>query len=214
MEHGLLDIQVVQRMIQAVGNRSYCIVRVPSGEEVWIKRVLETGCDGILVPHINNADEARSIIKMAKYPPQGSRSAGIARAQSYGFKFQQYIDTANENIAVILQIEDIYAVRNIESIVSVSGFDAVFIGPYDLSGSMNKLGKVKDPEVLQAIDEVCNVCFSSGLAVGIFGIDAESVKSSVKEGFTLICVGMDTLFLSSSAKNTLNALNNIKNNIK
>ncbi len=113
------------------------------------------------------------------------------------------MNKANQNIFVIIQVEHIKAVENIESIVKVPGIDAVFIGPYDLSGSMGKIGKVKDPEVLQKIDLVSTTCIEAGLPLGIFGIDVDAVQPYVNKGFTLIAVGVDTMFLGASAQKAL-----------
>jgi 2-keto-3-deoxy-L-rhamnonate aldolase RhmA len=110
--------------------------------------------------------------------------------------FQDYVDTANQKIAVILQIEHIDAVNNIEAIVKVPGIDALFIGPYDLSGSMGKIGQVKDPEVQQQVDKVRRVCLEAGMAVGIFTSNPDDVKSFIEKGYTVIAVGIDTMVIS------------------
>ena len=203
MEHGVLDIQGVQKILQATQGQCSCIIRAPSGEEVWIKKILDTGAEGILIPHVNTAEEARKVVEFCKYPPQGSRSVGISRAQGFGLQFQEYMNKANQNILVIIQVEHIKAVENIESIVKVPGIDAVFIGPYDLSGSMGKIGKVKDSEVLQKIDLVSTACIEAGLPLGIFGIDVDAVQPYINKSFTLIAVGVDTMFLGASAQKTL-----------
>ena len=194
-EHATLGVQDVQRILQSIQGRCPCIVRVSSGDELWIKKILDIGVDGIIVPFVNSADEAQKIIRFCKYPPDGSRSVGISRAHEYGMKFNEYIDCANNSIAVILQIEHIDAVRNIHSIVQVPGIDGIFVGPYDLSGSMGKIGKVYDQEVQQNIEIVKTACMNAGVPVGIFGFDVEYVKSCIDKGYTLIAVGMDTVFL-------------------
>jgi len=206
MEHSSLEIKDVQRVIQAVGDKCPCIVRVPSNDEVWIKKVLDIDPAGIIVPHVNSAEEVHKILQFSKYPPEGARSVGISRAHGYGMKFQDYVDHANRNMIVIPQIEHIDAVDNIESIVGVPGVAAIVIGPYDLSGSMGKLGNVSDAEVKQNVEIVKKACLNVGLPVGIFGVDADAVRPYIDLGYTLIAVGVDTLFLGKSAQQTIKLL--------
>lgn len=205
-EHGLLGPGSVQRILQATGSNCPVIVRVPAGDDISIKKVLDLGPAGVIIPHVNSAEDAHRIVRFCKYPPEGSRSVGISRAHGYGMRFQEYVDSANQKVAVILQIEHIRAVRNIESIVKVSGFDAIFVGPYDLSGSMGKIGEVTAPEVQREIEVVRTVCSNAGLALGIFGADAEAVKPFIDRGYTLIAVGIDTMFIARSAQQTLATL--------
>lgn len=203
MEHAPFSVQDVQRIVQVTEDKCPCVVRVPSNDDVWIKKILDTGADGVLIPHVNSPEEAHQIMRSCKYPPDGTRSVGISRAQGYGLRFREYVENANDKVAVILQIEDIEGVRNIDAIVKIPGVDAVFVGPYDLSGSMGKIGSVTDDDVLQEIDKVRSACLKAGVAVGVFGIDAQAVKPWIAQGFTLIVVGTDSLLLIRAAKETL-----------
>ena len=203
MEHAPFSVQDVQRIVQVTEGKCPCVVRVPSNDDVWIKKVLDTGADGVLIPHVNSPEEAHQIIRSCKYPPEGMRSAGLSRAQGYGLRFREYVENANDKVAVILQIEDVEGVRNIDAIVKIPGVDAVFVGPYDLSGSMGKIGKVTDDDVLQEIDKVRSACLKAGVAVGVFGIDVQAVKSFIAQGYTLIALGTDSLLLIRAAKETL-----------
>src|SRR6516164_4825608 len=103
LEHGSLSIQDAQSVIQVVAGRCFTVVRVPDASAENVKRVLDTGCDGIIAPHVNSADEARTIVALAKYPPDGERSVGLGRAQGYGLNFADYIASANSQTVVILQ---------------------------------------------------------------------------------------------------------------
>src|SRR5262245_35510544 len=132
-EHGQLGTGEILAILQAVGNRVACIVRVPGSEEAPIKKVLDQGAEGIIVPQVNTVDQAASVVRHARYSPSGSRGVGLARAHGYGLRFAEYMETANERVAVIVQAEHVRAVENIESIVKVEGIDAVLIGPYDLA---------------------------------------------------------------------------------
>ncbi|MGD9346716.1 MAG: aldolase/citrate lyase family protein [Candidatus Aminicenantes bacterium] len=206
MEHTTLDVEDVQRILQAVGDTCACVVRVPSSDEAWLKKVLDAGADGVIIPHVNRADEVRRIVRTCLYPPEGSRSVGMSRAQKYGLGFNDYVENANQSVAIIPQIEHTEGVQNIEEIVNVSGISAVFIGPYDLSGSLGKLGKIEDPQVRKNITIAKDACAQAGLPAGIFCMDTEAASSSIEQGFTLISVGMDILFVERSAQNTLRKL--------
>ena len=121
-----------------------------------------------------------------------------------GCIFVEYVKTANERTAVIVQIEHKEGVENIDAILDVKGVNAVFIGPYDLSASLGKIGKLTDPEVVRCIHHVRDRCLATQTPVGIFTMDAGAVKSLADEGYTLIAVGMDTVMLGESAKRMLN----------
>lgn len=203
MEHSAIDVPCMQHILQAGQKQCPCIVRSPSHDEVWLKKILDAGADGIIIPLVNSAEKAKEIIRLCKYPPEGSRSIGITRAQGYGMNFQQYVKEANEKIAIILQMEHIDAVRNIESIVKVPGIDAIFIGPYDLSGSMGMTGQVNSPEVQQQIEILRNACINAGLPMGIFTADPTEVKSLLEKGYSLIAVGIDAMILGKVMKETL-----------
>lgn len=206
MEHAPSGLARVQEMIQATGGRVPCLVRAPWNDGVWIKRILDTGCDGIVIPQIRSAAEAREAIRNCKYPPIGTRSVGIARAQGYGMTLQDYIENANERLITVLQTEHIDAANNIESILDVPGFDAVLIGPYDLSASIGIKGQVSHPDVQQAIGKIKAACLDKDIPIGIFAVDAEAAKMQIDSGCTLIALGVDTMYLWKSAKQTLSEL--------
>ncbi|HTT08931.1 MAG TPA: aldolase/citrate lyase family protein [Gammaproteobacteria bacterium] len=205
-EHGAFDPAQAQALLQAVGDRCPCLIRVPAGEEVSIKKALDVGAAGVIVPQVNTAQDAARVVKLCKYPPVGTRGVGIARAHGYGYGFADYIASANEEVAVVLQIEHIDGVNNIRDIIRVADIDAVFIGPYDLSASMGRTGQVDDPEVQKAIATVRDVALAAGLKLGIFGISAAAVKPYAAQGFTLLTAGCDTIFLSNAAQQTLAVL--------
>ena len=201
-EHGAFNPQQAQGMLQAAG-QCPCVIRVPSDDEVWIKKALDIGAAGIIVPQVHTADQARRIVRACKYAPAGSRGVGIGRAHRYGMEFEHYIKNANKRTAVILQAESKQAVDNIATIASVKGVDAIFIGPYDLSASLNRIGRVKDRKVTRAIDRIVKACKAAGVRLGYFGVSAEAVKPCIRKGFTLITAGVDTLFVTKSAQQIL-----------
>lgn len=202
-EHSPLDAAEILGILRAVGHRVPCVVRIPSLDEGWIKRVLDLGAHGIIVPQVNTAEQAADVVRFARYSPAGGRGVGLGRAHGYGMRFAEYIESANDDVAVIVQAEHATAVENIEQIVKVPGIDAIQLGPYDLSASLGKMGQVTDPVVTTAIDRVVAACDAVGMARGNFGVDAAIIRDYIQQGFTLITVGVDTLLLGSAAKKTL-----------
>jgi 2-dehydro-3-deoxyglucarate aldolase/4-hydroxy-2-oxoheptanedioate aldolase len=202
-EHAPADVLHAQTMIQAVGGRCPCLVRIPENKEVWIKKALDVGCDGIVVPQVRSAVEVEAVIEWSLYPPAGKRSVGVSRAHDYGMAFQEYIETANDELAIVIQAEHADAVQNIKSIVAVPGIDAVLIGPFDLSGSLGVLGQITHPRVQEAIAEIKHHCDEAGVPAGIFSVNAESAKDYIDQGFNLIALSMDSVFLWESAKAAL-----------
>ena len=206
-EHGPLGTTEILSILQTVGNDVACIVRVPEAAETPIKRILDLGAAGIIVPQVNTADEAANVVRWAKYPPIGSRGVGLARAHGYGARFAKYLDNANDETVVIVQAEHTTAIRNIESIVAIPGIDAVQLGPYDLSASMDRMGEINDPDVIAGIDRVLSVCRTAGMPVGCFGIAARDVASDIERGCTLVTVGVDAMILGVAAEKLLSEAN-------
>ncbi|MFD5127140.1 HpcH/HpaI aldolase family protein [Streptomyces olindensis] len=196
----------VQSIVQAVAGRSYTLVRVPKNDETWIKSALDAGADGVIVPHIKNAEDVEWAVGWAKYPPLGKRSVGITRAHSYGADFAGYLERANAATALVLQIEDIEAVEALPEILSIPGVDALFIGPYDLSGSMGRLGEVQDPDVQEAIETVVAASNRHGIPIGAFAATAAGAKAEVKRGIGFIAVGTDLGHLTGAVANSLATL--------
>jgi 2-keto-3-deoxy-L-rhamnonate aldolase RhmA len=203
MEHGLLDFEAAQRMIQAAAGRAACVVRVPANEPIWIVKALDTGADGLIFPHINRAEEARAAVSAARYSPEGTRSIGLARAQGFGFKVDECLSRANQDIVLIAQAEHIEAAENIEEILSVDGVDGVFIGPYDLSASLGIPGKVADPRVREAIGRIRKACEAGGVPSGIFCGDAASARAYAADGFSFVCAGADGLHYGRAIRRLL-----------
>ena len=205
-EHAPFNSQGAQGILQAVDYRCPCVIRIPSNAEVWIKKALDIGAAGIIAPGVNSAEEAEQIVRMCKYPPRGNRGVGIGRAHGYGLKFKEYVANANDEIAVILQAENVTAVENIADIVTVPDVDAVLIGPYDLSASMGKMGQINDAEVQAAITSVMESCRDAGIPLGIFADSAESAAPFIEQGYTLIAISTDCLHMVQGARATLIAV--------
>ncbi len=199
LEHSVMSLGDAQTIVQASSHMPV-VIRVPLIDEIWIKKALDIGPAGIIIPQVQTADDAKRVMELCKYPPQGKRTVGIARAQGYGEKFQEYVSNANENTAVILMIEHINAVKNIADIINVAGIDCLFIGPYDLSTSMNKPGQTTHPDIQSAIAQVKENAERANIPLGIFGATSEAVGPYIQSGYTLIAVSVDTMMLGKVAK--------------
>ncbi len=201
MEHAPFDLGIVQSMAQA--SKCPTMVRIPKLSEEWVGRVLDLGVDGIIVPHVNTAEEAKRIVMASWYPPQGNRSLGMSRAGCYGMESKE---GANSKRVVWAQIEHRIGVENVREIVKVPGIDGIMIGPYDLSGSMGKPGKIEDPDVKEAIDKVFQVCQKNNMPVGIFAKEPKKAREYIEKGFRIIALGVDVHYLWSSTKAALQEL--------
>lgn len=205
LEHSPLSLEQVQAMLTAKTPECAGLVRVPVNSDEWIKRVLDIGADGIIVPHVSSKEDALRAVNSAKYPPAGERSFGAGRAHTYGLDATHH-ENANELTCVVVQIEDRAAVENINEIISVDGIDGIIIGPYDLSGSFGKLGQVADAEVQAAIKTVLTACQNRKVAAGIFALLPEQAKTYIDAGFTLVAAGVDLHTMWTAAKQKLQQL--------
>ena len=203
-EHGSFNARGAQGILQAVDHRCPCVIRIPSNDEVWIKKALDIGAAGIIAPGVNSAEEAERVVRLCKYPPRGRRGVGTGRAHGYGLQFNEYVANANDEIAVILQAENTSAVKNIADIVRVADVDAILIGPYDLSASIGKMGNINDAEVQAAISKITKTSQDAGVPLGIFAGSAESAKTYLQRGFTLVAISTDCLHMAQGAGAALN----------
>lgn len=206
MEHSTLSLSEVQRHLQALRPGTLSIVRVPSNDETWIKQVLDTGCDGIMVPMVNTVDEAKKAVAVSRYPSAGKRSIGISRAHKYGFGFKDYVFDRSKDLKILIQIEHIDGVRNLDDILKVEGVGAIFIGPYDLSASMGLTGEVSHPDVKAAISSIKLKSMAANIPWGIFGMTPEVVKGEISDGGEWILCGIDSVILSGASGEIVKAL--------
>lgn len=207
LEHSAMGPGEAQRMLQAVGERVPTLVRVESRDEVGIRKALDIGAAGIIVPRIHSRAEAETAVALAKYPPAGIRGVGLGRAANFGNCFAEYLARANPETAVVLQIEHVDAVADIGAIAAVKGIDAFFVGPYDLSVSMGMPGQVAAAAVTGAIARVLAAARSNDIAAGIFAASAEVARQYAAQGFSLIAMGTDGLLLGQAAAAELRRLN-------
>jgi 2-dehydro-3-deoxyglucarate aldolase len=209
LEHTSIDyneLQILIGFIQARGMAA--LVRVSKNEEVVIKRALDAGADGIIVPMICSAAEARQAVEFAKYPPIGKRGVGLNRAQRYGYAFEEYKEWVSNHLVVIAQIEHIEGVKNIDDIISTEGIDGIIIGPYDLSGSLGIPGQYNEPIVQEALKKVEQICNDRNFSMGYHVIDPniELVKEKQKMGYNFIAFSTDFFFMGRKASDEMKKL--------
>ena len=170
LEHTSLGLESLQaHLIAARAAQVPAIVRVP-GSEVWfIKRVLDMGAPGIIVPQVRSAAEVQMVVDASRYKPLGDRGYGPRRASAYGRETEAYLESINQDLFVAVQIENTDGLRELDKIVTVRGLDSIVLGPYDLSASMGLMGQVTHPQVSGAIDRVVQTARAHGLYVGMGG---------------------------------------------
>ena len=203
-EHSPLDIFQAQTLMQAMrGEGTTPIVRVWWNDLVAIKRALDIGAYGVVIPWVNNKNQAEMAVKACRYAPDGLRGCGPRRAALFD---PDYLRTADEEILIIAQIETREAVENIEDILSVDGIDVSYIGPADLSASHGHLGDMSHPEVQEAIDRVFDASVAAGVATGVHMGSGKTIMDRVEKGYNFITVGNDLGFVRAGAKEILEQL--------
>lgn len=197
-EHAPLDMQLLEYMLMAARGEATPLIRVPANDPVYVKRVLDIGAAGVLFPLVSTAEEAKLAVRSTRYPPTGIRGVGPRRAANYGLCSSAYFDKASE-VMVIVQIETREAVENIESILSIEGVNAFFIGPNDLSFSYGCRSWKEEP-VMKAFERVAEASRSTGVPGGMYCSDDESLKHAISLGFKLIALGSDYRYLIAGAR--------------
>ena len=208
-EHGPLGFETAQTLLQAIQASGVVpFVRVAESNAAVIKRALDIGSMGVVVPLVNDRASAECAVRAAKYPPEGIRGIGLARAHLYGLDFMGYVTQANEEIMVIAQIEHADAIANLDDIVSVPGIDVLFVGPVDLAGSYGHLGVTGElpAEVNQAIEKVIKTAGETGIALGCWAPNADIASQRIAQGFQFVGLGTDGLQLLAGCQAVLKSV--------
>lgn len=206
MEHSAITLAEAQNLIQVVELSGVVpLVRVSKNDPSLIKRVMDAGAHGVIVPMVNSREDAERAVKSVKYPPQGFRGVGLARAQKYGAGFQQYKKWCEDESIVIVQVEHIDAVNNLEEILTVKGVDGFIVGPYDLSGSLGKPGEFDDPLVLKALAKVKEVSTKHNALSGFHVIqpDFKDFEKRKNEGYKFIAFSLDIMLLGHTCRSLM-----------
>lgn len=209
MEHSAITLDSAQRLIRVIDLAGTIpLVRVPSNDSIVIKRVMDAGAHGVIVPFVNTAEEAGSAVKAVQYPPEGSRGVGLARAQGYGASFPEYKRWLKTNALTVVQIEHIEGVQNLEEILKVEGVDGTLIGPYDLSASLGFPGEFNRPAFKKAIQRYEQVCRRLRKPMGFHVVqpDISIAARHIKMGYQFLALGLDSLYLGLKCRETLQAL--------
>lgn len=198
-EHAPNEVPGLLQQLQAMAtSTTEPVVRVAWNDAVAIKRILDLGARSLLIPFVQNAEEARLAVAATRYPPQGIRGVSVGpRANRYG-RVAGYHHVAHENICVIVQIETRGACAEIEAIAAVEGIDGIFIGPSDLAADLGHLANPRHPEVQTAIADACARIRAAGKAAGMLTGDPDEACRYLAAGFTFVAMGSDAGVLASA----------------
>lgn len=206
MEHSAITTQQAEDLIRAVQTGgSAPLVRLTNNDENLIKRVMDSGAAGIIVPMIKTVGDAKKAVAAMQYPPRGSRGVGLARAQKYGADFDGYRKWLEKEAVCIVQIEHIDAVSNCKDILSVPGVDGYLLGPYDLSASLGVAGQLDHPKVLAAMDKVRKAAEKLKKPGGIHIVEPDEarLKAAIKSGYTFIAYSIDTRIIDRASRHAV-----------
>lgn len=201
MEHGPGDFLTLISQLQAMkGSDAAALVRAPWNDFVIIKRILDTGVHGVLVPYVNTREEVEAAVRACRYPPEGIRGvAGSPRAQGYGQNALDYVRHANDQILLIVAVETPKAVNNIDDIVDVEELDGIFIGPMDLSTSMGHVGDAGHPEVREAIAVVERKVLNAGKILSTISGNWSQAEQLYERGYQMVTLMADGVSLARLA---------------
>jgi 4-hydroxy-2-oxoheptanedioate aldolase len=173
------------------------MVRVPGHAPEAIAAALDAGAAGVLVPRVSTAAQAAAAVQATRYPPVGARGVGPGRAAAYGYRIPDYLSKANESLLLAIQVETAEGLANIEEIASVEGVDLIFIGPGDLSVSIDAMGPANADKLDAAIETIASTSRKTGKSVGIFRPSADDVGRWIKSGISYFILASDTMFLGA-----------------
>jgi 2-keto-3-deoxy-L-rhamnonate aldolase RhmA len=206
LEHTTISLEQAGEMIRTIELSGVSsLVRLTSNDENQIKRVMDAGAQGIVVPMVKGAADARRAVAATRYPPLGTRGVGLARAQEYGAKFEEYLawqSDINLGPVVVVQIEHVDAVANLKEILNVDGIDAFIIGPYDLSCSMGIPGEFDNSEFIQTINKIIQIGSELNIVGGLHVVepDKQKLNNAIIEGYNFIAYSVDIRMIDVAAR--------------
>lgn len=201
-EHAPNDVRSTLAQLQAVAPyAAHPVVRVVTGEVALIKQLLDIGAQSLLVPMVDTAEQAAALVAATRYPPQGVRGVGaaVARASRWAAR-TDYLDQANDEVCLLVQVETVTALANLAAICAVEGVDGVFIGPADLAASMGHRGNPGHPAVQAAIEQAIATIGASGKAAGTLSSDATLARRYLDLGARFVAVGIDATLLARATR--------------
>jgi 2-keto-3-deoxy-L-rhamnonate aldolase RhmA len=209
LEHSVITIREAEELIRVI---KLCgvvpLVRLSANDPVQIKRVMDAGAHGVIVPMVNSAAQAEQAVASVYYPPRGWRGVGLARAQGYGDNFEGYREWLQQEAVVIVQVEHIQGVENLKEILAVEGVDGFIVGPYDLSGSLGIPGQFEDPLMLEAMERIRIGGANSKKAPGIHVVepDLAELRRRLDQGYRFVAYSLDIRMLDRACRTGLNAV--------
>ena len=209
MEHSTITFDQMGTLITTIeNNRSIPFVRVGSNEKFHIKKALDAGAKGIIVPMVNTVKDAKNAIESTYYYPKGKRGVGLSRASNFGYNFEKYVKNESKKIKLILQIENIEGINNLEKILGLKNIDGTLLGPYDLSSSLGVIGKLESSLVKDAIKKYEKISNKKRIPMGIHIAqpNLNKIKLAYKKKYKFIASGTDMIFLGNSCKDFLKKL--------
>ncbi len=212
-EHGPASLSDSTAIMQAVSTTDVAtMMRVPWNDPVYIKRALDTGIEGVMIPAVEDADAAARAVAACRYPPEGIRGVAYAvtRAADYGLKLAEYAMKANHNLVVMCQVETAKTVDNISEIGAIDGIDVLFIGPFDLSASMGKAGQFDDAQVADTLARAEAAILATGKAMGGICRPDDSAEAMLARGYRLLVTNSDATLLRDAARAEVEALNSLR----
>jgi 2-keto-3-deoxy-L-rhamnonate aldolase RhmA len=198
MEHSTISIEQGQRIIAASQSENVpCIPRPVSHSNDYIKPLLESGGDGLLIQMVETREQVHALIRDFKYPPEGGRTYGVNRAQAYGFDFDEYILNWNKTSTLMLQVESIKGVENINQLLEFEEVDGVMVGPLDIAGSLGVPGQTTHPLVIEASRKVIEACERHGKSCGtqVADVNSGTVSALFDLGYNYAILGSDLFVL-------------------
>ena len=209
LEHSVINIREAAELIRVIDLYQVApLVRLSANDPVQIKRVMDAGAWGVIVPMVNSPEDAQRAVKAVHYPPGGRRGVGLARAQGYGAAFEKYRQWLADNAVVIVQIEHIQAVEQIDRILSVEGVDGFMVGPYDLSASLGVPGQFDHPLMVDAMQRIRDAGKVSTKSAGIHVVEPSMVElqARIDEGYRFIAYSLDIRMLDCTCRDVLQRL--------
>jgi 2-keto-3-deoxy-L-rhamnonate aldolase RhmA len=213
-EHGAIDVESVQSLIQAMsGTAVVPLVRLAGSERSLANKILDTGPYGVMVPMVNSRDDAESAVRVARFPPEGTRGIGLGRAHGFDPEARnEYLKVANTLMLVGIQIEHREAVERVKEIVTTPGIDLVFVGLADLAGSLGYAGTTGHSQLAEAVDEIVRTARQAGIPLGIAVGGPEDLAIRIKQGFQFFHLGADMVYLGRACKNHLRQMRQVAQN--
>ena len=213
MEHGSISEGELPAILQ-VFNGTDCIplVRVANNDSILIRRALDLGAKGIIVPGVNSKADVVNAENAIFYPPKGERGIGFSKANHYGVGFDDYFTSSNDDVIFVVQIEHMDAIENIDDILSSKNIDSYIIGPYDLTGSMGFVGEFDNPDYLNNLDIIKKSAVRNGIRSGIHVVspDIDKLKTAFNEGYEFIAYSTDALLMYDRCANDLKNISTLK----